>query len=114
MNIVVFDDDPIVMQALVIGVGALGHSAEGLSQWPADVSQIEQCDLVFTDINMPGADGFEILRRVKQIGSHIRVIAVTGEAMPQAERLLATADFDGLLRKPYSVSELADILADQA
>ena len=57
------------------------------------------------DFNLPGLDGFEILRRVRFQGWHLPVIIVTGSDAPeeQATRLGASAFF----RKPADPNALA-------
>ena len=62
-------------------------------------------DVVVTDLNIPGIDGFELTRRLRQHPktAHIPVLAVTGYAPFAAtpERALG-AGCDAMLLKPYS------------
>jgi two-component system, cell cycle response regulator DivK len=65
-------------------------------------------DLVLMDIQMPGVDGVEALRRLRadERTSAIPVLAVTAQAMQgDRERFLAEG-FDGYLSKPVNVREL--------
>ena len=66
-------------------------------------------DVVVTDLNIPGIDGFELTRRLKQDPrtSGIPVLAVTGYAAFAADPARARrAGCDAVLEKPCSPEEL--------
>lgn len=66
-------------------------------------------DLVVTDLNIPGIDGFELTRRLKQDPRtrEVPVIAVTGYAPFQADPGRAIrAGCDAVLEKPCSPDDL--------
>lgn len=65
-------------------------------------------DLVLTDINLPGLDGFGLLRALREDPSLARIpcVALSADAHPrQVERALA-AGFDDYLTKPIDLREL--------
>lgn len=64
-------------------------------------------DLVLMDLQLPGIDGTEALRRLRENEGHrVPVVAVTAFAM-QADRDRAfEAGFDGYLEKPISIRAL--------
>jgi len=69
-------------------------------------------DIILLDIQLPGMDGFEALRRLREHPAtrKIPVIAVSANAMPRGiERGLA-AGFDDYLTKPVDVAQFFDIL----
>jgi two-component system, cell cycle response regulator DivK len=63
-----------------------------------------QPDLVLMDLQLPGIDGNETLRQLRQAGHRaVPVVAVTAFAMhTDRDRVLAEG-FDGYLEKPISV-----------
>jgi two-component system cell cycle response regulator DivK len=66
-------------------------------------------DIIVVDLNIPGIDGFELTRRLKQDARtrDVPVLAVTGYAAFAAEPGRATrAGCDGVLPKPCSPDEL--------
>jgi CheY-like chemotaxis protein len=72
-------------------------------------------DLVLLDIQLPGMDGFEVLRHLRQVeqaqGRHTPVVALTAHAQSgDRERCLA-AGMDGYLSKPFSPHDLRSEMA---
>ena len=65
-------------------------------------------DLVLMDLQLPGIDGTEALRRIQQSapGAVMPVVAVTASAMPSDREAAARAGFDGFLEKPINVRAL--------
>jgi CheY-like chemotaxis protein len=62
---------------------------------------------VILDKIMPGMDGAETLRRLREIRPRVRVILCTGyaaESGPGAEFL---GPFDGFIQKPYEMGTMA-------
>ena len=69
-------------------------------------------DLILLDINLPGIDGFEALKRLKNNPStaDIPVIAVTANAMLKDEELGTVSGFSEYLTKPFNIKNLFEIL----
>ncbi|MFN0162368.1 MAG: response regulator [Burkholderiales bacterium] len=65
-------------------------------------------DLVLMDIQLPGINGVEALRRLRaeQATASIPVIAVTASVMDQDRRQIIEAGFDGFVSKPVNLKEL--------
>jgi two-component system cell cycle response regulator DivK len=65
-------------------------------------------DLVLMDIQLPDADGIEVLRRLRADGrtTSAAVLALTAQAMRGDRDRFLNAGFDGYLSKPVDVVEL--------
>ena len=67
----------------------------------------EQPDLVLMDLQLPGIDGSEALRRIRAAGDQpVPVVAVTAFAMPGDRDRVLRDGFDGYLEKPLRVRAL--------
>ena len=58
-------------------------------------------DLILLDVNLPGFDGFEVLKRLKEHSVHTRVLMLTarGEVHDRVNGLKAGADASSVLRQ---------------
>jgi two-component system, cell cycle response regulator DivK len=70
----------------------------------------EPPDLVLMDLQLPGIDGMEALRRLRQNPrtADIPVVAVTAQAMKQDRERILDAGFNGYVEKPISVRTFPD------
>lgn len=98
------EDNATNLQLMVYLLTAFGHEpvqaldgAEGL-----ELASRQQLDLILLDIHMPQMDGYEVVRRLKQLRDcrEIPIVAVTALAMVgDRERILASG-FSGYIAKP--------------
>jgi len=70
----------------------------------------EPPDLVLMDLQLPGIDGMEALRRLRESPrtADIPVVAVTAQAMKQDRERALAAGFNGYVEKPISVRAFPD------
>ena len=70
----------------------------------------QQPDLILMDIQLPGMDGIETLRRLRADAATatIPVVAVTASAMNQDRQKIIAAGFDGYHAKPISVRQFLE------
>ena len=67
--------------------------------------------IILTDINMPGADGFEVLKAAKAVNRECYVVMITGYAtLDSALRAVREGAYD-YLAKPFSLGQLDVMLA---
>jgi two-component system, cell cycle response regulator DivK len=71
-------------------------------------------DLVLMDLQLPGIDGVEALRQLRERAPdrHVPVVAVTAFAMKEDHARAADAGFDGYVEKPISVRALPGQVAE--
>lgn len=75
----------------------------------------ERPDLVLLDIQMPGMDGFAVLRELRHReanGQRLPVIALTGQALEEEKKRIAEAGFDLHLAKPVSRASLIRAISE--
>jgi PAS domain S-box-containing protein len=77
----------------------------------------DEFDLVLTDIHMPGLDGVEAARRIREDEKRanrrrVPIVALTADAMETGKRACQDAGMDGFLTKPVDPAELDMILAN--
>jgi two-component system cell cycle response regulator DivK len=94
-----------VLQYAGYGVLAARTAEDGIA-----LAVSEPPDLVLMDLQLPGIDGIEALRRLRESPrtANIPVVAVTAQAMKQDRERVLQAGFDGYVEKPISVRAFPD------
>ena len=69
-------------------------------------------DVILMDIQMPGMDGYEVIKKLRKLPglSRIPIIALTGLAMQDDCNLCLKAGADHYLSKPYHVQDLVNLI----
>jgi two-component system cell cycle response regulator DivK len=105
-KILIVEDSPDNMKLFRAVLTLKGHEVIGLPGGERLLETIERTapELVLMDIQLPGQDGFELLKEIRQSPfSALRVVALTAHAMTgDRERALA-AGFDGYITKPIDI-----------
>ena len=112
------EDDAVsrfVVQKLLQGHGLLVDTAvdgaTGFDAWAAGAY-----DIVFMDCQMPGLDGYEATRRIRERerqsgAARTPVLAMTASVLPSDSARCREAGMDDLVPKPIDPGQLRDILA---
>ena len=105
-KILVVEDSPDNMKLFRTLLTLKGHEVVGLPGGEGLLDTIEQgnFDLVLMDIQLPGKDGFALLREIRSspVGT-MRVLALTAHAMTGDRERALQAGFDGYITKPIDV-----------
>jgi putative two-component system response regulator len=108
-RIIVVDDDPGMRELLTAMVEGLGHDAVAVPDGVAALAAIAEKppDLVLSDVNMPGINGFDLCRRLKaSLGTRlIPVVLITGIG-DEFKLQGIEAGADDFFTKPFSQGDL--------
>lgn len=111
-RVLVIDDDPVNVELIGYLLRAFGHDAVlALGGEPAmDEATQRLPDLVLCDIQMPGVDGFEVLRQLRGDArfAATAIVGVTALAMVGDREKIMAAGFDGYLTKPITPETFID------
>ncbi len=116
LRILVVDDAYAAAFVMSRLLEKLGHEVETAADAMAAIEAVirSKPDVVFSDIAMPGINGYELARRLKQMPEMdgVLLVALTGYSQV-ADRLDSdVAGFDRHLVKPISLLELQNLLND--
>ncbi len=67
-------------------------------------------DVIFMDLRMPGLDGLEAARKIREAGSDTPIVALTAQALNEAGRNCLEAGMDYYFSKPYDIKDLERVL----
>lgn len=111
LRVLLVDDDPLQLEMTAAMCRRAGLTAESC-QYPEYVGKVVgegHFDLVLTDIQMPAADGFTVLKAVHEVDASLPVVAVSARGELDASDFTERG-FAGCLRKPFTSRELLDAI----
>jgi DNA-binding NtrC family response regulator len=107
-TVLVIDDESATLTMFRLFVNAYGYTvltAEN-GETGRQLVRDRHPDIVFTDLKMPGMDGFEVLKQIKKRSPRIEVIVITGHGdMDHVVRALNLEATD-FINKPIGRSAL--------
>ncbi len=111
-RILVVDDEPMVCLALTNWLEEENYFAQAVEDGPQAIGAVreENWDIVLLDLRMPGMDGMEVLKQVKEIAPQTVVIMMTAYAsIPGAVQAMQEGAYDYIV-KPLDVDQLTLML----
>lgn len=109
-KILIAEDNPASREFLLELLGAQGYHVTAVEDGEAALRRAkeEPVDLILLDIQMPGMDGYEVLRRLRSdpLLASQRIVACTAYAMAGDEEKALAAGFDGYITKPIRAAAL--------
>lgn len=114
VQVLVVDDAAPVRNLLVSYFTRQNMAVTALTDGRAAIQTLERFpgrfNLVLTDLNMPGADGFAVLNEAKRSNPECAVVIVTGYAtLDSAIQAVRVGAYD-FLSKPFNLSEVDRLL----
>lgn len=109
MRILVVEDNELVADAIVRGLGMAGFAVDRAAnaQSAAAALAAEHFDLVLLDIGLPGTDGLSLLRRLRSDGATLPVMVLTARDTLATKVEALDLGADDFLMKPFEQAELA-------
>jgi CheY-like chemotaxis protein len=116
--ILVVDDEPNIIDASRRALKKQGYeimvAADGTEAMALFNKHREKIKLILTDIMMPHMDGLEMIRRIRKLDPHMKIIAASGmvSASDSHQRLeeLATLGVKIFLDKPFPIEQLLEAI----
>lgn len=108
---IVVDDDEDAVNLLaefleICDIKVLGRALDG--NQGVEMYQKIFPDLVFSDVMMPGYDGFYVLRKVREINPHAIMIMITGDVRPETIDELRVLKADAIVYKPFDMRQVIE------
>jgi PAS domain S-box-containing protein len=101
-TVLVIEDQPLNRQVVAELLESEGGNVRLAETGEAGLGMLDGVDLVLTDIQMPGIDGYETARRIRAMPAyrHLPVIALTANALSDERSRCEAAGMDDLITKP--------------
>ena len=107
MRILVVDDEPQITRVLRTSLQSSGHEVTTAQDGATALALFfkTQPDLVITDLAMPGMDGIELTREIRQ-RSAVPVIVLSVRSQDAQKVTALDEGADDYITKPFSIQEL--------
>jgi CheY-like chemotaxis protein len=113
-RILIIEDNLAAAQSMRMFLTATGHTVELAHNGPDGIERAQRFrpDVVLCDIGLPGLDGYEVARLLRQEPERdaMVVIAVSGYGQEANQRRAFKEGFDAYLTKPIDLKELKRLL----
>ncbi|HEX9945131.1 MAG TPA: PAS domain-containing protein [Thermoanaerobaculia bacterium] len=115
LRILVVDDNEDSAESLAVWLRLIGHDARTAHDGPRALEMAMEFhpEVVLLDIGMPGMNGYDVARRLRQepATQKAMIVAMTGWGQEEDRRRSQEAGFDRHLVKPVDPKGLNDLLA---
>ncbi len=113
--VLVVEDNPINMKLAVFLLESRGHAVLTAEEAETGIAiaREKHPDLILMDIQLPGIDGLEAIRRLKhdERTARIPIIALTALAMKGDEERMRAGGCDGYIAKPIRYHEFLEAVS---
>jgi PAS domain S-box-containing protein len=120
IKVLVVDDDEDARDVLKAALNSYGAEVTTVTGAPQalDTLASEKMDVLVSDINMPGMDGYELIRRVRAMapekGGRIPAVALTAYARAEDRMRALQSGYQTHVPKPVEPAELEIVVATLA
>jgi CheY-like chemotaxis protein len=112
--VLVVDDSADAAESLALLLRMNGHQVTIAydGRRAVELAAAERPSVMLLDLGLPGMDGYEVCREVRQRGlSDTYIVALTGYGQERDRERSRLAGFDGHAVKPVGLEELRRVLA---
>jgi signal transduction histidine kinase/CheY-like chemotaxis protein len=112
-RVLIIDDNIDAADSLAMLLQMDGHHAESVYDPSIALERVGEFDpeVILLDIGLPIMDGYEVARRLREIGNKARLVALTGYGQAKDVQRARAAGFDSHLVKPVELLDLVKELS---
>ncbi len=107
-RILIIEDDPEISDLVCMHLGDLGYGVERAARGDAGFRKAHDggFDLIILDLMLPGMDGLEICKRLREKSTRVPILMLTAKSEEIDKVLGLELGADDYLTKPFSIREL--------
>jgi CheY-like chemotaxis protein/two-component sensor histidine kinase len=120
LRLLIVDDEPDTLAMLCVILGELQAEVKCCASATEALRLLEEWkpDVLISDIEMPGEDGYQLIRKVRargeERGGQVPAVALTAYARSEDRMRALSAGYQMHLAKPFEPAELAVVIASVA
>ena len=106
-RILIVDDDEMLLNLLSSMITMMDFGVDTAASGEEAIHEFvrKPYDIVVTDLNMPGMDGWSLARRIKNLSPDTPVVLATADAKKRILGKIADSSVDMVLFKPFGFKE---------
>ncbi|MDO9592488.1 MAG: response regulator transcription factor, partial [Erysipelotrichaceae bacterium] len=107
-NILVLEDQIEIREFVVINIKRYGYNVfeAGSGEEALDIVSKVKIDIAVLDVMLPGMDGFEVCKRIRETNKYMGIIMLTAKSMESDKVQGLINGADDYMVKPFSPKEL--------
>ena len=108
LRILVVDDEPAIRRFLQTSLTAQQYKVSEAADGGTALEMLRQgsFDALVLDLGMPGMDGFEVIRRVRESGNAVPIVVLSARADEAGKVRALDMGADDYVTKPFGIEEL--------
>jgi len=101
INVMVVDDETDFRELLTFWLQSKGYSVIPADGGESAVKQVKQNkpDIIFVDLRMPGVDGIEAIRKIRNIDKDLPIIVISAHLDNEKAKLASDLGVSGIFYK---------------
>ncbi len=111
LHVLVVDDNIQAADSLAMLLSKVGAPADALYSGEEVLAHdLTSYRLLLIDVSMPGIDGLQAVKGLRERGVTVPIIALTGHSMPEDIQAAQDAGYTAHLTKPIGLKELTEAI----
>lgn len=101
------EDEPHIAQGLIYNLREEGYQVSHVESGESALEHLQNnsCALLILDLMLPGIDGLEVCRQVRQQGNQVAILMLTARSAEQERVAGLSEGADDYLAKPFNLKE---------
>lgn len=112
LHILLVDDDNSLLAVISAMLNKIGHTSDicrSYIEFNKYINELNNYDMVLTDREMGTFSGNDVMKTIKSVNKEKKVILMTASD-EYSEKYAISEGFDGYIKKPFSIRDLAALL----
>ena len=114
LKVLLVDDDNSLLTVIKSMLDKIGHDSDicrSYIEFNKYINELDNYDIVLTDREMGTFSGNDVMKMIKEVDKDKKVVLMTASD-EYSEKLAINEGFDGYIKKPFSIKDLALLLND--
>ena len=112
-SVILIDDEPDVLDGFqttlgIKGIRVLATTTSG--EHAVSLYEKHNPDVVISDVQMPGFNGFHVLEKIREFDPDANVIMLTADLREDTEKKLLELNASAVIYKPPAIEDLVEMI----